>query len=65
MTTRTRGLLILVLPLLASCATAAQRQVQQTAQTLNQAKVEQNACIQAVINKPEYATLLPHTPDLA
>ena len=61
----TRRVLFSALLLLAGCATTAQRQVQVTAQTIQQATAAMKACVQAVQNKPEYASLLPHTPDFA
>jgi hypothetical protein len=39
--------------------------MQQTTVTIRQAQTDLKSCLQAVANKPEYAPLLPHTPDLA
>ena len=55
--------LLLALSTLAGCATAAQRQVQQEAAATTAATTDLKACAKAVLTKPEYAALLPYTPD--
>ncbi len=57
-------LLLCALTALAGCATAAQRQAQQAALGTREAAAQLKACSAAVIHKPEYVSLLLHTPDL-
>jgi len=62
--TVTRLTCVVTLFLLAACATAAQRQAQQASTMTREAATQLKSCISAVVDKPEYAALLPHTPDL-
>jgi hypothetical protein len=47
------------------CATAAQRQAQQANTATREAAAQVQACVAAIFAKPEYASLVPHTPNLA
>ena len=69
MTLKPCGRLGMFLPLLmvfivGGCATAAQRQAQQAATVTREAAAELNTCVVAIVAKPEYAPLVPHTPDI-
>jgi hypothetical protein len=59
-----RCIALTTLALAAGCTTAAQRQARQSATEIRTASLANNACIKAVVDKPEYASLLPHTPML-
>ena len=59
-----RHLFFVALLVLTGCATAAQRQPQQAGAAIGETPAQFRACLTAVITKPEYASLLPHTPDL-
>lgn len=50
--------------ILAGCATAAQRQAQQSGAAFREAAAENKACVAAHRARPEYGALLPHQPDL-
>lgn len=56
---------LLALAVLAGCATAAQHQAQLATTATREAAGGFKACLAAVVAKPEYASLLPHTPDPA
>lgn len=47
---------------LAGCATAAQREVQQAGTVTREALAQFKGCMAAVWAKPDYASLLPHSP---
>jgi len=60
-----RGLpLACLLAVLAGCATAAQHQAQQAGTATREAFAQLKACVVPIIDKPVYAQLLAHTPDL-
>jgi hypothetical protein len=56
--------LLLAVSALVGCATAAQRQAKQIVAGQQEAVAQNKACLAAVLAKPEYAPLLPHTPNL-
>lgn len=57
------GIAVLAL-LLVGCATAAQRQAQQSGMETRSALAQFKACVKSVRDKPEYGQLLVHSPDL-
>jgi hypothetical protein len=58
------SLLFCAMVAFAGCTTGAQRQAQQTGVATREASAQFKTCTAAVISKPEYTSLLPHTPDL-
>jgi hypothetical protein len=48
---------------LAGCATGAQRQAQQAGLAMQEASGQFKVCVASVLGKPEYVSLVPHTPD--
>jgi hypothetical protein len=57
------GFSLLMALSLAGCATAAQRQAQQSSASTREAAAQFKACGAAIIAKPEYAALLRHYPE--
>jgi hypothetical protein len=56
--------LLAVVAVLTGCATAAQRQAQQSGVAIREAMTQFKACVVPILDKPEYAPLLVHTPDI-
>ena len=61
---RARVAVVMLLLVVAGCATAAQRQAQQAGVASREAVAQLKSCLSAVWSKPEYASLVPHNPDM-
>ena len=60
--TKQQIIILVILPLMTACATAAQRQCQTIVQSNTAAAADAKACTQAVYQSPDFAPLRAHVP---